>query len=106
MKVLLVEDSTPLRGIIKQMLASLGYDEIVEAGDGLEAWDHLEASSFDLLLTDWNMPNMSGLELLQIVRETPSTADMPVVMLTTRSNKQDIISAVKAGVNNYVTKPC
>ena len=63
---------------------------IVEAADGLEAWDHLEESSFDLLLTDWNMPNMSGFELLQLVRQTPSTADMPVVMLTTRNNKQDV----------------
>jgi two-component system chemotaxis response regulator CheY len=105
-KVLLVEDSTPLRGIIKQMLAQLGYDDIVEAADGLEAWDHLEGTSFGLLLTDWNMPNMSGFELLQLVRQTPQTAELPVVMLTTRSNKEDIISAVKAGVNNYVTKPC
>ena len=95
MKVLLVEDSTPLRGIVKQMLTGLGYEEIVEAADGLEAWDHLEESSFDLPLTDWNMPNMSGFELLQLVRQTPSTADMPVVMLTTRNNKQNLCASAK-----------
>jgi two-component system chemotaxis response regulator CheY len=95
MKVLLVEDSTPLRGIVKQMLTGLGYEEIVEAADGLEAWDHLEESSFDLLLTDWNMPNMSGFELLQLVRQTPSTADMLVVMLTTRNNKQNLCASAK-----------
>jgi len=106
MKVMLVEDSTPLRGIIKQMLFNLGYEEVVEAGDGQEAWEHLSQDSFDLLLTDWNMPRMSGLELLQKVRQAPELKELPVVMLTTRNNKQDIISAVKAGVNNYVTKPC
>jgi len=106
MKVMLVEDSTPLRGIIKQMLANLGYDDVVEAGDGQEAWERLTQDSFGLLLTDWNMPRMSGLELLQKVRQASALKALPVVMLTTRNNKQDIISAVKAGVNNYVTKPC
>ena len=77
MKVLLVEDSTPLRGIVKQMLTELGYEEVVEAADGLEAWDHLEESSFDLLLTDWNMPNMSGFELLQLVRQPPQRPTCP-----------------------------
>ena len=106
MKVLLVEDSTPLRGIIRQMLTNLGYDDIAEAADGEEAWQQLSAEPFDLLLTDWNMPNMSGLELLQKVRQTQRFDSLPVVMLTTRSNAQDIISAMKAGINNYVVKPC
>ena len=106
MKLLLAEDSTPLRGIIRQMLAGLGHNEIVEAADGLEAWTHLQTGGFDLLLTDWNMPRMSGLKLLQKVRQSDDLQSLPVVMLTTRSNKQDIISAMKAGVNNYVTKPC
>jgi len=106
MRVLLAEDSTPLRGIIRQMLNGLGHDDIVEAGDGLEAWKELEKAPFDLLLTDWNMPNMSGLQLLQKVRQADEFKALPVVMLTTRNNKADIISAMKAGVNNYVTKPC
>jgi|APSaa5957512622_1039677.scaffolds.fasta_scaffold21132_2 peptidylprolyl isomerase len=106
MKVMLVEDSTPLRGIIKQMLFKLGYEDVAEAGDGQEAWERLSKEKFELLLTDWNMPRMSGLELLQKVRQAPELKGLPVVMLTTRNNKQDIISAVKAGVNNYVTKPC
>lgn len=106
MKVLIAEDSNAMRGIIREMMMRLGYDDIVEAEDGQQAWDHLTEQPFDLLLTDWNMPRMSGLELLQKVRATPDMASLPVVMLTTRSNKQDIVSAMKAGINNYVTKPC
>jgi len=106
MKVMLVEDSTAMRGIIREMLKRLGYDEIVEAADGQQAWERLRQEPYDLLLTDWNMPNMSGLELLQRVREEPKLAPMPVVMLTTRNNKEDIISAMKAGIDNYITKPC
>jgi two-component system, chemotaxis family, chemotaxis protein CheY len=106
MKVLLAEDSSSLRGIIRQILTGLGYSDIAEAADGQEALELLRAGSFDLLLTDWNMPNMSGLELLQQVRKMDRLQALPVVMLTTRNNKQDIISALKAGVNNYVTKPC
>ena len=68
--------------------------------------ERLNEQPFDLLLTDWNMPQMSGLELLQKVRGTPDMAPLPVVMLTTRDNKEDIVSAVKVGINNYVTKPC
>jgi two-component system chemotaxis response regulator CheY len=106
MKVLLVEDSTPLRGIVKGMLAQLGYTDVVEAADGEEAWHELRQQCFDVLLTDWNMPNLSGLELLKRVRQDAQMADLPVVMLTTRNNREDIISAVRAGINNYVTKPC
>ena len=106
MRVLLAEDSGPLRGIIRQMLAGLGLEDIAEAVDGQEAWEQLEEESFDLLLTDWNMPRMSGLELLQKVRAEDRFKGLPVVMLTTRNNREDIISALKAGVNNYVTKPC
>jgi len=106
MKVLIAEDSNTMRGIVREMMRRLGYNEIVEAEDGQQAWEQLNQGSFDLLLTDWNMPRMSGLELLQKVRESPDLAEIPVVMLTTRNNKEDIVSAMKAGINNYVTKPC
>ena len=105
MKVLIAEDSNTMRGIVREMMRRLGYNEIVEAEDGQQAWEQLNQGSFDLLLTDWNMPRMSGLELLQKVRESPDLAAIPVVMLTTRNNKEDIVSAMKAGINNYVTKP-
>ena len=106
MKVLIAEDSNTMSGIVREMMRRLGYNEIVEAEDGQQAWEQLNQGSFDLLLTDWNMPRMSGLELLQKVRESPDLAEIPVVMLTTRNNKEDIVSAMKAGINNYVTKPC
>ncbi len=106
MKVLIAEDSNAMRGIVREMMRRLGYHEIVEAEDGLQAWEQLRQGPFDLLLTDWNMPRMSGLQLLKLVRESPDLAAMPVVMLTTRNNKEDIVSAMKAGINNYVTKPC
>ena len=106
MKVLIAEDSNTMRGIVREMMRRLGYNEIVEAEDGQQAWEQLNQGSFDLLLTDWNIPRMSGLELLQKVRESPDLAAIPVVMLTTRNNKEDIVSAMKAGINNYVTKPC
>ena len=106
MKVLIAEDSNTMRGIVREMMRRLGYDDVIEAADGREAWERLNEQPFDLLLTDWNMLQMSGLELLQKVRGTPDMASLPVVMLTTRNNKEDIVSAVKAGINNYVTKPC
>ena len=85
MKVLIVEDSNVMRGIIRYMIPRLGYDDVVEAEDGQQAWEHLTQESFDLMLTDWNMPRMSGLELLQKVRDAPDTASLPVVMLTMES---------------------
>ena len=106
MKVLIAEDSDTMRGIVREMMRRLGYDDVVEDADGREAWERLNEQPFDLLRTDWNMPQMSGLELLQKVRGTPDMAPLPVVMLTTRDNKEDIVSAVKVGINNYVTKPC
>ena len=106
MKVLIAEDSNTMRGIVREMMRRLGYDDVVEGADGQEAWERLNEQPFDLLLTDWNMPQMSGLELLQKVRGTSDMASLPVVMLTTRNNKEDIFSAVKVGINNYVTKPC
>jgi two-component system chemotaxis response regulator CheY len=106
MKILLVEDSDAMRGVVREMLRRLDYGEVVEASDGEEAWFQLCQEPFDLLLTDWNMPNMSGLELVEMVRQKPEFSDLPVVMLTTRNNKQDIVSAIKAGIDNYITKPC
>ena len=106
MKVLAVDDSSTMRRIMVQMLKKMGYSDISEAGDGQEALHILQSEGpFDLLLTDWNMPVMSGLELTQAVRADERMAAMPILMVTTRNMKQDIVAAMKAGVNNYVTKP-
>lgn len=106
MKVLVVDDSPTMRRIVVQMLKRLGYKDIVEADHGKDALERLESEgNFELLLTDWNMPIMNGLELVQAVRADPQLANLPILMVTTRNMKQDIVSAMRAGVNNYVTKP-
>ena len=106
MKVLVVDDSPTMRRIAIQMVKRIGYSDVVEAGDGQEALERLQAEGdVGLVLTDWNMPIMNGLELVQAIRANPNFADLPILMVTTRNMKQDIIAAMKAGVNNYVTKP-
>ena len=106
MKVLVVDDSPTMRRIVVQMLKKIGYSDIVEAGDGREALERLQAEGdIELVCTDWNMPVMSGLELVQAIRGDESLSSLPILMVTTRNMKDDIITAMRAGVNNYVTKP-
>lgn len=106
MKVLVVDDSPTMRRIVVQMLKKIGYSDIVEAGDGKEALERLQAEGdIELVCTDWNMPVMSGLELVQAIRGDGNFSSLPILMVTTRNMKDDIITAMKAGVNNYVTKP-
>jgi two-component system chemotaxis response regulator CheY len=95
-----------MRRIVVQMLKKIGYNDISEADNGQNALERLHAEgNFELLLTDWNMPVMTGLELTQAVRADAKLARLPILMVTTRNMKQDIVAAMKAGVNNYVTKP-
>ena len=106
MKVLVVDDSPTMRRIVVQMLKKIGYSDIVEAGDGREALERLQAEGdIELVCTDWNMPVMSGLELVQAIRGDENHSSLPILMVTTRNMKDDIIIAMRAGVNNYVTKP-
>ena len=106
MKMLVVDDSPTMRRIVVQMLKRIGYSHILEANDGREALELLKAEGdFDMLLTDWNMPVMSGIELTQAVRGDETLSKLPILMVTTRNMKQDIVAAMRAGVNNYVTKP-
>lgn len=106
MRVLVVDDSPTMRRSVVQMLKRLGYADITEANDGQEALGLLQGGgSFELLLTDWNMPVMNGLELVQAVRSDDQLTGLPILMVTTRNMKQDIVAAMRAGVNNYVTKP-
>ena len=103
MKVLLVDDSRTIRNIQKNVLSQLGHTEILEAGDGVEALKVLETQTPDLVLVDWNMPNMDGLTLVTKIRETNKT--LPLIMVTTEAEKSRVLEAIKAGVNNYVVKP-
>lgn len=104
-KILIVEDSPSMRKVLRLMLQGLGYGDVGEAQDGAEALERMREESFDLLISDWNMPNMSGLELLESVRAQPDMADVAVIMSTSRNDKQDVMVAVKAGANNYISKP-
>jgi two-component system, chemotaxis family, chemotaxis protein CheY len=105
MRVLLVDDSKTMRNIQKKVLAAMNVQEFVEAGDGLEALAAMQASSgpFNLVLVDWNMPNMDGHTLVGKIREKDKTT--PLIMCTTEAEKARVVEAIKAGVNNYVIKP-
>ena len=103
MNVMLVDASRTIRNIEKNVLAQLGYTDIVEAGDGQEAIDLLQQETPDLVLMAWNMPDMDGITLVRKVRETNQT--LPLIMCTTEAQKDRVVEAVKAGVNNYVVKP-
>jgi two-component system chemotaxis response regulator CheY len=104
MKFLVVDDSVTLRRIIVNSLQRIGYTETVEAGDGQEALSKFDAS-IQFVITDWNMPNMSGIEFARALRARPDGKTIPLLMVTTRSVREDILAAVEAGVNNYILKP-
>jgi two-component system chemotaxis response regulator CheY len=106
MKILVVDDSSTMRRIIKNTLNHLGYKDLLEAEDGVQAWETLAANAdVNVLVTDWNMPNMNGLELVKKVRAESKYLDMPIIMVTTEGGKAEVITALKAGVNNYIVKP-
>jgi len=103
MKILVVDDSSTMRRIIKNTLTKLGYEDLEEAEDGADALKKM--AGIELLITDWNMPNMNGLELVKAVRANPVFKAVPIIMVTTEAAKAEIVEAIKAGVNNYVVKP-
>lgn len=106
MKLLIVDDSSTMRRIIKNTLARLSYTDVLEAEHGLDAWGIMEKTEgIDVLITDWNMPEMNGLELVKKVRAQDKYKDMPIIMVTTEGGKSEVITALKAGVNNYIVKP-
>jgi two-component system chemotaxis response regulator CheY len=106
MKILVVDDSSTMRRIIVNCLAKLKLTDVTQAGDGKEALDMLNAQGpFDLLLTDWNMPQMNGMELLKACKADGKLSSMPVVVVTTEAEQERIVEAVKAGASNYIVKP-
>lgn len=106
MKLLVVDDSSTMRRIIKNTLSRLGYEDVLEGEDGLQGWTVLnENPDIGMLITDWNMPEMNGLELVKKVRGDTRFSDLPIIMVTTEGGKAEVITALKAGVNNYIVKP-
>lgn len=105
MKILIVDDFSTMRRIIKNLLRDLGFTNTHEADDGTTALPMLKNGGFDFLISDWNMPGMTGLDLLKAVRAEPHTAKLPVLMVTAESKREQIIEAAQAGVNGYVVKP-
>jgi len=103
MKILLVDDSKTMRNIQRSILTQLGHSELEEACDGQDAMDKLGDFEPDLILLDWNMPNMDGLAFVKEFRK--GNASTPVIMVTTESERSRVVEAIKAGVNNYVVKP-
>jgi two-component system chemotaxis response regulator CheY len=105
MKFLIVDDSPTMLRIIRNALEEIGYDDIVEAEDGEDALGKLEEADPDFVVTDWNMPNMNGVDLTANIRDHPQYSGLPVLMITTRGMKEDVKTAMKAEVNNYIVKP-
>ena len=105
MKILTVDDFSTMRRIIRNMLRQLGYTNVVEAEDGAEALSLLQREKVDFVISDWNMPHMSGLELLKAIRADENLKPLPVLLVTAEALKENVVEALKAGVNNYVVKP-
>jgi two-component system chemotaxis response regulator CheY len=107
MKVLVVDDFSTMRRIVRNLLVELGYANtlIQEAEDGATALSLLKSHTFDLVVTDWNMPNMTGMDLLVAIRSEPTLTTLPVLMITAENDRELIIAAAKAGVNGYIVKP-
>ena len=105
MRFLIVDDSSTMRRIIINTLTKLGYEAFLEAGNGREGLDRLGGGQVDLVITDWNMPEMNGIDFVRNLRSTPQGKSVPVLMVTTNAANADVAEALKAGVNNYVVKP-
>ncbi len=105
MKILIVDDFSTMRRIIRNLLRDLGYNNTHEADDGNSALPVLKSGDFDFLVTDWNMPGMSGIELLRAVRAEPALSALPVLMVTAEQKREQIVEAAGAGVNGYIVKP-
>ncbi len=105
MNILIVDDYRTMLRIIRNLLKQLGFNNVDEALDGKEAYDKIEAGNYGLIISDWNMEPMTGLELLKKVRATDSMKHIPFIMVTAESKTENVLEAKKAGVNNYIIKP-
>jgi two-component system, chemotaxis family, chemotaxis protein CheY len=105
MKILLVDDFATMRKIVKNLLRQMSYTNVIEAEDGVKALKALKSEEVDFIISDWNMPNMTGIELLREVRADKDLAGLPFLMVTAEGLKENVVTAVKAGVSNYIVKP-
>jgi len=105
MKILVVDDSITIRRIIINALKTIGQSDVVEAGNGKDALAKIAGNTVDFVITDWNMPEMNGLEFTKAVRSDATTAELPILMITTRGTEADVIEALQARVNSYIVKP-
>jgi two-component system chemotaxis response regulator CheY len=105
MKILIVDDFSTMRRIIKNILKEIGYTNLDEADDGSTALEKLKDGGFDFVVTDWNMPKMPGIELLKAIRKDGALKKIPVLMVTAEAGQENVVAAVKAGVDNYIVKP-
>ena len=105
MKILVVDDFGAMRRILKNVLSQIGLTNIIEADDGTAALDVLKENKIDLIVSDWTMPKMSGLDLLKTVRSNEDTKNTPFLMVTASSQRDDLLKAIQAGVSNYIVKP-
>ena len=105
MKILIVDDFSTMRRIIKNLLRDLGFTNTAEADDGTSALPMLQSGSFDFLVTDWNMPGMTGIDLLRNIRADAKLKHLPVMMVTAEAKREQIIEAAQCGVNGYIIKP-
>ncbi|WP_320823773.1 chemotaxis response regulator CheY [Reinekea sp.] len=105
MKILVVDDFSTMRRIVKNLLRDLGFTNTHEADDGSTAWPMLQNGDYDFVVTDWNMPGMTGIELLQKIRADERLKSVPVLMVTAEAKRDQIVAAAQAGVNGYVVKP-
>jgi len=105
LRFLVVDDFATMRRIVRNLLQDLGYSNIEEAEDGQDALNKLRAGEFDFVVSDWNMPNLDGLELLKTIRLDPAMSKLPVLMVTAEAKRENIIAAAQAGANGYIDKP-
>ncbi|AAW86328.1 chemotaxis response regulator CheY [Aliivibrio fischeri] len=105
MKILIVDDFSTMRRIVKNLLRDLGFNNTQEADDGLTALPLLKKGGFDFVVTDWNMPGMQGIDLLKTIRADDELKHLPVLMITAEAKREQIIEAAQAGVNGYIVKP-
>jgi two-component system chemotaxis response regulator CheY len=105
MPILIVDDFSTMRKIVRNCLKQLGFNNVTEAEDGVQALEKLQGSKFDLIISDWNMPNMMGIDLLRAVRSDGTLKTIPFLMVTAEAKKENVIEAAKAGVSNYIIKP-
>jgi two-component system chemotaxis response regulator CheY len=105
MKILIVDDFSTMRRIVRNLLKQLSFNNVDEAEDGDVALEKLKEGSYDFVITDWNMPNMTGLELLKAIRSDDNLKALPVLLITAEAEKENVVLAAEAGVNDYIVKP-